>query len=309
MHTLTYHLKQLAYRYPEGSYATQANRRSMLELCGDQLWEAGYKQMRPEDLKGRHVTALLGRWKADGIKPATIKNRLSVVRWWATKVGRRSILANANAHYGVPPRPYVAKTSKARALPTDKLGSVRNAYVRMSLEMQLAFGLRREESIKIRPWEADHGAALVLRASWTKGGRPREIPIRTAAQREVLERAKTLVKRKTASLIPSHKSYVQQMRSYEWQCRRVGLQKMHGLRHAYAQERFEELAGFPCPACGGPTRDAMTPAQREADEDARVILSAEMGHARTQITTAYLGSSVRREGVAGVSVAPATPEP
>lgn len=69
---------------------------------------------------------------------------------------------------------------------------------------------------------------------------------------------------------------------------------MHGLRHAYAQTRFEELAGFACPAAGGPTRDRMTPAQREADEDARVLLSEELGHCRPQITNAYLGSSVPR---------------
>jgi hypothetical protein len=64
---------------------------------------------------------------------------------------------------------------------------------------------------------------------------------------------------------------------------------MHGLRHAYAQRRFLELAGFPCPACGGPTRQTMTPAEREADEDARMVLTEEMGHQRTSITSAYLG--------------------
>ena len=52
----------------------------------------------------------------------------------------------------------------------------------MSLKLQAAFGLRREESIKIRPEWADRGDRLALKASWTKGGREREIPIRTAEQ-------------------------------------------------------------------------------------------------------------------------------
>jgi hypothetical protein len=33
----------------------------------------------------------------------------------------------------------------------------------------------------------------------------------------------------------------------------------------------------------------MTPAQREADEDARMLLTEEMGHQRISITSAYLG--------------------
>jgi hypothetical protein len=64
---------------------------------------------------------------------------------------------------------------------------------------------------------------------------------------------------------------------------------MHGLRHAYAQDRFLELTGFAAPAAGGPHREALTPAQREADYDARLIISAELGHGREAITAVYLG--------------------
>jgi len=40
---------------------------------------------------------------------------------------------------------------------------------------------------------------------------------------------------------------------------------------------------------GGPTLATMTPAQVEADIDARVISSSELGHGREAITAAYLG--------------------
>jgi integrase len=143
--------------------------------------------------------------------------------------------------------------------------------------------------LKINPFQADHGDRLVLQASWTKGGRPREIPIRTLAQRAILDQAKALVMLKSASLIPAHRTYAQHLHSYESHCRRAGLDKMHGLRHAYAQERFLDLAGFPCPAADGPPREALTPQQREADYDARVLISAELGHGREAITAAYLG--------------------
>ncbi|GAB3112559.1 hypothetical protein GCM10027217_41860 [Pseudomaricurvus hydrocarbonicus] len=32
----------------------------------------------------------------------------------------------------------------------------------------------------------------------------------------------------------------------------AGLSKLHGLRHAYAQERYRELTGWNAPANGGP---------------------------------------------------------
>ena len=71
----------------------------------------------------------------------------------------------------------------------------------MSLELQQAFGLRREEAIKFQPSYADHGDRLVLKDSWTKGGKAREIPMLTEAQRELLDRAHRLAR--LGSLIPS----------------------------------------------------------------------------------------------------------
>jgi hypothetical protein len=72
------------------------------------------------------------------------------------------------------------------------LTKVRDEHVRMSLELQQAFGLRREEAIKFIPSYADQGGHLVLKPSWTKGGKARVIPIRTEERREVLDRAHRL---------------------------------------------------------------------------------------------------------------------
>ena len=157
----------------------------------------------------------------------------------------------------------------------------------MSLELQRAFGLRREEAMKFAPSYADKGDHIKLKASWTKGGRLRSIPIRTETQRDVLDRARRLAG--FGSLIPPHRSYVQQLRVYEGSTTRAGLSSMHGLRHAYAQERYEELTGWKCPATGGPDSKNLTPEQREMDHEARLTISQELGHERSQITTAYLG--------------------
>jgi site-specific recombinase XerC len=289
MQDLEYELGQLARRNKDGSFVTQKNRRMLLQLCARQLHAHGWQQMHAGDIKGRHVDFLLQHWQASGVSDRTIRNRLSVLRWWCEKVGRAGVMPASNASYQLAPRQYVAKVSKARELPREPLAQVQDTYVRMSLELQEQFGLRREESIKIKPWQADEGAYLRLQASWTKGGRPRRIPILTEAQRDVLDRAKALVKLQAAALIRGYERYATQLNRYTYWCRQAGLNKLHGLRHAYAQRRFLELAGFPCPACGGPSTHALTPEQREADEDARMLLTEEMGHQRTSITAAYLG--------------------
>jgi integrase len=157
----------------------------------------------------------------------------------------------------------------------------------MSLELQQVFGLRREEAMKIRPGIADQGDHLFLQGSWTKGGRERIVPIRTEQQREVLNRAHRLAGR--GSLIPANRNYVQQMRVYEGNTRRAGLHHMHGLRHAYAQDRYEELTGWPCPAAGGPVAKELTQEQRERDHVARLTISRELGHEREAIVSVYLG--------------------
>jgi hypothetical protein len=66
-------------------------------------------------------------------------------------------------------------------------------------------------------------------------------------------------------------------------------QKFHGLRHGYAQRRFEELAGFPCPSKSGPTSKELTSEQRALNEKARTMISEELGHSREAISAVYLG--------------------
>jgi len=146
----------------------------------------------------------------------------------------------------------------------------------MSLELQQAFGLRREEAIKFSPDFADRGDYIRLKPSWTKGGKERVIPVRTDQQREVLQRAHQLAGKRT--LIPGDLNYVQQLRVYERLTANVGLSKMHGLRHAYAQARYEELTGWKAPATGGPVSKTLSPGQKVMDRQARRTISQELGH-------------------------------
>jgi hypothetical protein len=230
---------------------------------------------------------LVNRWQADHLSGGTIKNRMAALRWWAEKIGKPGVVARSNDHYGIPDRRYVSNQSKAQLLAPGAVDQLRDSHVRLSLELQREFGLRREEAIKFSPAYADRGDRLVLKDSWTKGGRPREIPIRTASQRAVLQRAHQLVG--WGSLIPANRTYIQQLRVYERHTAAAGLSKLHGLRHAYAQQRYQELTGWAAPAAGGPAGRTLTPEQKQQDREARLLISRELGHEREPVTAVYLG--------------------
>jgi Phage integrase, N-terminal/Integrase len=286
MRDLNYQLKQLCHRNRDGSYATQADRAGILQLVANQLHEAGFRDLHATGLKPKHVEALCQRWQAEALSAGTIKNRMAALRWWAEKIGKRSVIARDNADYGIANRQLVSTDNKARALTDTELSRIDDPYTRLSLRLQAAFGLRRAESIKIQPTWADRGNALVLRASWCKGGRERSIPIRTEPQRLLLDEAKSFAGR--GSLIPLHSRYLDQLRRFEHQCSQAGIHNVHGHRHAYAQARYKELTGWNAPAAGGPSSRSLSPEQKTLDREARLTISAELGHEREQVTTIYL---------------------
>jgi integrase len=259
-----------------------------LSAIANQLHDLGFRQLKATSLKQKHVQALVDQWLDQKLSPGTIKNRMSCLRWWAEKVNRRNVVAGANDFYGIPDRQFVSDQSKAKDLEEEQLARVKDVHIRMSLRLQLAFGLRREEALKIQPRWADRGDHLQLKASWTKGGRERTVPIRTREQRALLEQAKRLAG--MGSLIPGGRQYIEQLRIYERHTANAGLSKMHGLRHAYAQQRYLELTGWPCPHAGGPAKAQLTAAQQQADQRARLTISAELGHVRAQITAVYIGN-------------------
>jgi integrase len=284
---LNHQLKQLCRQNRDGSYGTQARRERELTLLANQLHELGYRGMGSHSLKPKHVQALVECWLSTGVAIGTIKNRMSAIRWWARKVDRQNVVARSNDQYGIPNRQFVTGKSKARSVSDGDLEKIRDAHVRMSLALQEAFGLRREEAIKFSPSYADKGDRLELKSSWTKGGKARSIPIRSPMQRAVLDRAHQLAGK--GSLIPSDRNYRQQLRIYEGQTIRAGLSRMHGLRHSYAQRRYQELTGWQSPAAGGPALKLLSAAERRLDQEARLTISRELGHERISIVRIYIG--------------------
>ncbi len=287
MRDLNHDLKNLCQRNRDGSFATQHDRESILTLVANQLEEDGFRHLRATGVRPKHIEHLVERWHAEAISAGTFKNRMSALRWLAEKIDKQNIVARDNAAYGITERRFVTNISKAHALDADKLAVVSDPFTALSLRLQDAFGLRREESIKLRPSMADRGDVLHLKASWTKGGKERDIPIRTVEQRVLLQEAKQLVG--AGSLIPAEMSYRDQLNRFKAQTARAGIDHVHGLRHHYAQTRYAELTGWKSPAAGGPTSRQLSPEQKVIDRQARLTISRELGHEREAITAVYLG--------------------
>jgi site-specific recombinase XerC len=287
MKDLNYQLSKLCRDNRDGGFSTQATRSRILDLIANQLQELGFRRMQPKSLRPKHVNALITHWQDQGISVGTLKNRLSALRWWAKKVNKPSIIAKDNSVYGIGKREHVARESKAQKLNDQKLSEISDAHVRLSIRLQAAFGLRREESIKFNPSYAIQDDHIRLKSSWTKGGRARSVPITNDEQRNLLEEIRAFAK--GGSLIPAELNYVQQLHRYERQLRNAGLSKLHGLRHAYAQRRYEELTGWKAPVAGGPASDSLSTDQRVLDSKVRAMISRELGHAREAISAVYLG--------------------
>jgi len=283
----------LTERNRDGSFATQAARRDILAQVGRQLLQMGYRNLGVQGLKPKHIQSLLDHWRGEGLSVATMKNRMAHLRWWAEKVGKQNVIPRTNDELDLGRRKYVTNQTKARDLPGVALLKIKDERLKISLELQKAFGLRREECLKFQPLYALNGKQvhdvknIRLAPTWCKGGRAREVPVKTAYQREVLQKAIALVGK--GSMIPADKKYVQWLTRYEQDTKRAGLSKLHGLRHQYAQNRYRELTGWDAPACGGPTRNELDTEQLQLDLQARLTISNELGHNRESITSVYLG--------------------
>ena len=300
MLTMKFELLRLCRSHREGSHATQAARRDTINSFVNTLDQHGFsKTVRQKGvaIKERHVKRVVDAWQRAGTGSRTIANRLAHLRRLTEWQGHPGTLKASNSAYiaGREAAPGRGHRHYADRLPnTDKavhridLDAVRSPHARASLMLQKEFGLRREETLKIRP-EKSTATMLVLHGSACKGGRPREITVRTDAQRAALTFAKEVAG--AGSLIPPRSSYVAwRDGGYRKACIEAGLPGgSHGLRHAYAQGRYAELTGFKAPLAGGPWRSEMDDEQRKLDDFARDIVSQELGHGRRQVCAQYLG--------------------
>lgn len=180
MDDLTMNLVQLCHRNRDGSYGTQTNRRRGLSAMSKELNDLGYKLPAAGSLKPKHIEALVERWLDADTSEASIRNRLTWLRWWAEKVNKPNVVNRDNAAYGVADRGAVTR-NRAQVLDAAKLPAIDCPFIQTSILLQVAFGLRREEAMKFQPQpiELNLGTVSRLYMSLKVGapGVPRGLPL------------------------------------------------------------------------------------------------------------------------------------
>lgn len=282
-------------------FATRAARQETLERGFKELRALDHKLKDVRHFKERHITILGHAWEAKGLSASTIQNRISVFRTFVEWIGKPGMIRGSE-HYVKNPqsvtRYCVAQHDKTWSGQeknlADKLANLQaqDIAVAMQLELQRAFGLRMREAALLKPHQADQGAYLAV--NWgTKGGRDRIIPIQTDYQRNVLQRVKSLIVRKTDSLIPVGCSFKQWKNHYYYICRENGISRKegitsHGLRHERLNEIYQTITGQASPIKTKGNQENC-PVNSQLDQIVRQEIAEVAGHSRASIASAYVG--------------------
>lgn len=186
--------------------------------------------------------------------------------------------------------------------PLKLIEAIRQQFpiIAVLMELQIAFGLRLNESMQFEPFQCDAGTkVLVIRG--TKGGRPRTVDLDPDAaiaawQRDILNRAAEIARqhKKRRVAIPGL-TLAQSRNHYMYVMRKFGITKSalgvtsHGLRHGFAAARFKTVSGLPAPV-EGKLPSAVYRQNASSLGEAAQHVTEQLGHARRSITGAYLGS-------------------
>lgn len=275
----------------DGSYRTQDDRSKSLINIANTLYELGYKMEHLRSMKQKHIYALVKHWKDSGTVTAdSMRNRMSHIRWLMQKWNKEGMVPT-NKILEIPPRKSTTNIDKSRTLSKEDEKAITDPLMRHSLKAQLLFGLRVEESLKIKPFIADQGNRLYMAGPWCKGGRERYIPIRTLEQRDWIDEAKRLVEHKDHSMIPPNTKYVTYRERFKKRCQRANIYKRHGLRHNYAQGQYKDLTGRNAPVKSSSHYGALNEQQKTIEHNARLKITESLGHSRISIVDTYIGRS------------------
>jgi len=280
-----------------------------------------FRDADPRVLRQRHVQAVVARWLERDMATASIHNYLSFLRTYAGWIGRAGMVREV-AFYVGPDSPHVHRKQVATedrswsAHGVDieaKIAEVAafDPWVGLQLEICYRFGARPKEARHFRPHEAlmprdlafERDAAaypeceeFVRFAQGTKGGRPRDEPLQTPEQRELLVRLQRIVAKGWYVGQPGRTAYQNENRFYNV-LRRFGITRSalgvtaHGLRHQSANDGYEADTGAPSPVRGQLERP-------ENDADARYRTAIRLGHSRLRSSTFYVGT-MGKNGQAG----------
>lgn len=290
-------------------------REIMKETCR-RLHRLGYYISDVAAIGPRHIEAVVRSWHSDGLSNKTLQNQYSRLKIfmndWAGKNGLVKSGGVKNYLPEVDPAKLKIKTytdeSKSWSgngidvsewLNKAKLLDERFWYM---LLMGLAFGLRKKEMLRIKPWKADKGLSLDIDGSVAKNGRFRSIHLEGEYgefQRRTLYLVKSKIKRSETLGWPDRTLKQNENRYYKYMAA-IGATKYengvtgHGLRAEFAENQAM-LNGLLPPSLGGDKKQ-MTKVERDT---ITMAVSKQMGHGRVAVLGPYYGTFRKTPAVPG----------
>ena len=222
------------------------------------------------------VKNMVNFYRVHGLKDATIINYVSSLRSFLHETGRTNITAS-NYELGLKRIiEYKDKSLSAKGVDiNEKLQYFKEKDVNVYTQLKLASisGLRREEAIHaglaiFKGYDIVKDNKLILKGSWCKNGRAREIALSDEKIKEIKELQKYVMNNKYRM----DRNLKQEKKHLSNSIERAGF-NMHAVRHSVAQETYTELKneGF-------------------TEKEAKTAVSQELGHGagRSDITNIYL---------------------
>ena len=271
----------------------------------------------PRNLGDRHIRAIVAVWREEKLAPSTIQTYLSFLRGLALWTGKPGFI-RPPAYYGLTPKEYQRdenaqrdKSWTAAGIDIDAVveqASAFDRYVGASLGLIRAFGLRRKESVMIRPHlctvtceatglppeerQADHYVRIKEGA---KGGRLRFVPLDSEQRFAALKFAQAVVQGEDAHLGDPRHSLKHNLRRFDYVMEKFGITAdrlgatAHGLRHEAMIDHYTDKAGIAPPVRGG------CDVPPDVDAAARLSSARLAGHNRARASGAYLGGLLARQ--------------
>lgn len=283
-------------------YTTQV----VAESCR-RLHKLGYYLSDVKGIQQKHIDALVKDWHEQGLSNKTMQNQFSRLKVFCGWNNCPHLVERGGFPLYLPhvdPKQLkvsaVAMKSKSwtengidimEKIKEARLQDQRHAAM---LILGIAFGLRKKEMLRIKPWKADKGHTLDIDGSVAKNGRFRSIPLEAGefgvAQRWALDAAKAVCG-KLETLGWPGLTYKQSENRYYHYMTKLQLTKFdagitgHGARAEYA-ENMLLLKGLMPPTLGGAV-DQLTKHERQ-----EIITSTQqkMGHNDPHAASAYFGT-------------------
>lgn len=278
---------------------------------------AGFKTLPdPRNLGQKHIHAMVQVWREDKLKPATIQTYLSFLRGLAKWLGKNGFVRGP-AHYGLEIEEYqrheAAERDKSWSAQGVDIGGLIDKvcayepYVGASLQLIRAFGMRRKESVMLRP----NGCIVPFESTglpesekqadryvWirqgAKNGRQRFVPLTTPQRVAAIEYAQSVVVDREAHMGDPSNDLKRNLRRFDYVLGKFGITARelgitaHGLRHEALIDEFVACSGQQPPVRGG---GALTP---EVEAAARKAVARLAGHKRQRVSNAYCGKLAPR---------------